>query len=302
MSRKERIRIRKERVKKRKARINKRRQEEGLPTLEEEEAIAKGEMEPKPVEEKDPNWKPDILDKEKLDIEICIHTFRYQRRLCWMLSSILQQKGDVPNITVSISHTDDDGDPTTAEVCEFFREKGLVIKEQIMKPEKVKNRAVGRNMQVAETEADWILFADSDMVYSPHFFEDIQKQLKTTYAQETKVLGADRVSLDIPFCIKHFEEDDTQYPCEIPEVAKIAEEWPVKWVTGRKTCAGNFQLANVQAINYIAKGKYTGREGDVWRRTKSDRAFRCRMGGRRPMKVLPQYHLNHDRGGPEIQR
>ena len=117
-----------------------------------------------------------------------------------------------------------------------------------------------------------------------------------------KVNALDRVSLDIPFCIKYFEDDQTIYPCIIEDIAKITEEWPIKWVTGRKTCAGNFQLANVQAIMHIAKGKYTGREGDVWRHTKSDRAFRCRMGGRKPMKVLHQYHLNHDRGGPEIQR
>ena len=50
------------------------------------------------------------------------------------------------------------------------------------------------------------------------------------------------------------------------------------------------------------EGKYTGKEGDYWRATKSDRAFRCRMGGRLPIQVKPQFHLNHDRGGPEIQR
>ncbi|TRZ80399.1 glycosyltransferase family 2 protein [bacterium] len=302
MTRAEKIAIRSERVRLRRAKMNEERIAEGRPTLEEEEAMAKEGIEIPEVPTKDTGWKPDVINKDKLDIEICIHTFHYQRRLCWMLSSILQQEGNVPNITVSISHTDNDGDPTTAEVCEFFRNKGLTIKEQILTEAQVKNRAIGRNLQVADTNSDWMLFADSDMVYSPHFFEDIQKQLKTTYSQEAKVLGADRISLDIPFCIKYFEEDTTKYPCVIPNVSKIAEEWPVKWVTGRGTCAGNFQLANTQAIMYIADGKYTGREGDVWRHTKSDRAFRCRMGGRKPMKTLPQHHLNHDRGGPEIQR
>jgi len=302
MTRTEKIAIRSERVRLRRAKMNEERIAEGRPTLEEEEAMVKEGIDIPEPPTKDPEWKPDAIDKDKLDIEICIHTFHYQRRLCWMLSSILQQEGNVPNIIVSISHTDNDGDPTTAEVCEFFRKQGLNIKEQIVSQDQVKNRAIGRNLQVADTNSDWMLFADSDMVYSSHFFEDIQEQLKTTYSQEAKVLGADRISLDIPFCIKYFESDETKYPCVVGNVAKIAEEWPVKWVTGRKTCPGNFQLANVQAINYIAGGKYTGREGDVWRHTKSDRAFRCRMGGRKPMKVLKQFHLNHDRGGPEIQR
>jgi hypothetical protein len=115
-------------------------------------------------------------------------------------------------------------------------------------------------------------------------------------------MGADRVSLDIPFCIKYFEEDSRTYPCVIPNVSDVVSKWTVKWVTGSGTAPGNFQLANVKAVQIIGDGKYTGRTGDVWRRTKSDRAFRCRMGGRRAIKTKKQYHLNHDRGGPEIQR
>jgi len=240
--------------------------------------------------------------KDKLTIEICIHTFHYQHRLCWMLSSILQQKGELPDIIISISHTEDDGTPTTKEVCDFFRDKGLNIKEIPMTEKESCNRSIGRNRQVADTQADWMVFVDSDMVYDPFFFEDLHKQLKEDLRAETKVMGADRISLDIPFCTKYFEEDKREYPCEIPDVASVVSEWPVKWVTGRRTVAGNFQVANVKAINEIAEGKYTGKTGDVWRATRSDRAFRCRMGGRRPMKAKPQYHLNHDRGGPEIQR
>lgn len=201
---------------------------------------------------------------------------------------------------VNISHTDNDGDPTTAEVCDFFRKQGLNIKEVLLPEDKVKNRAVGRNIQTKETKADWILYADSDMVYDPHFFEHIQNQVKGKYANEKRCLGADRISLDIPFSTKYFEEDDRKYPCVIENVAELASQWPVKWVTGRRTAPGNFQLANVQAIREKG-GVYSNREGDVWRRTKSDRQFRCIMG-RCGMDVLPQYHLNHDRGGPEIQR
>lgn len=236
-----------------------------------------------------------------MKLDICIHCHRYQRRLCWMLSSILQQKGDIPEITVRISHSENDGEPTTREVCDFFRSNGLKIEESILTDDQVKNRAIGRNIQVSETKADWILFVDSDMVYDPLFFEDLKKQLSENLKDEKKVMGADRVSLDIPFCIKYFEEDERKYPCIVPDVASITEKWPIKWVTGGKTAPGNFQLANVPAI-MDKGGKYTGREGDVWRRTKSDRAFRCRMGGRVRIRTKKQYHLNHDRGGPDIQR
>jgi len=87
----------------------------------------------------------EIPSDGKWNIEICIHCFRYQRRLTWMLSSLLQQQGDVPNLTVNISHTDDDGTPTTAEVCKFFRDKGLNIVETVVTKEEVSNRALARN-------------------------------------------------------------------------------------------------------------------------------------------------------------
>jgi hypothetical protein len=219
-----------------------------------------------------------------------------------MLSSILQQKGDIPDILVSISYTPDNGDPTTKEVIDFFKEKGLNILEIVLEEKQACNRAIPRNLRAGATEADWILFADSDMVYSPLFFEDIKKKLLSDdFKDETKVLGADRQSLDIPFWIKFFEEDDRTYPCEVEDVTAAPSEWPKKWVSGKKTCAGYFQLARVQAIK-DAGGVYSGRKRDFWRRTKSDRQFRVHMGGRRPIEVLPQYHLNHDRGGPDIQR
>jgi len=246
-----------------------------------------------------------------MKLEICIHCHSYQRRLCWMLSSILQQKGDIPDILVSISYTPENGDPTTPQVIDFFKEKGLNILDVELTPKQAPNRAIPRNMRAGATEADWILFADSDMVYDPMFFDDIKKKLESDdYKDETKVLGADRHSLDIPFCIEYFENDERVYPCVIEDVAQIPKDWPKKWISGRKTCAGYFQLARVEAIKEKGDvqedgtkvGRYCHRLRDVWRRTKSDRQFRVHMGGRRPLNVLPQYHLNHDRGGPNIQR
>jgi len=237
-----------------------------------------------------------------MELEICIHCHSYQHRLCWMLSSILQQEGDCPEILVSVSYTPENGNPKTKEVIDFFKEKGLNILEVELTPEEAPNRAIPRNIRAGATEADWILFADSDMVYDPMFFDDLKKQLESDdYKDETKVMGADRHSLDIPFCIKFFEEDKREYPCVIENVAQIPKDWPKKWVRGRNIAAGYFQLARVEAIKEKG-GIYSGRKRDLWRRTKSDRQFRVHMGGRRPMKVLPQYHLNHDRGGPDIQR
>jgi len=235
-------------------------------------------------------------------LEICIHCYNYQRRLTWMLNSILQQQGDIPEIEISLSYAPNNGNPTTEKVVDFFRQKGLNIVDVVLTEQQACNRAIPRNIRAKETMADWILFADSDLVYDPYFFEDIKKKLESNdYKDETKVLGADRHSLSDQFCIDFFEEDKKEYPCEIPNVAEVASKFPVKWVRGKDIAPGFFQLARVQAIKDKG-GIYSGRKRDLWRRTKSDRQFRVHMGGRRPMEVLPQYHLNHDRQGPHLQR
>ena len=114
-----------------------------------------------------------------MKLEICIHCHNYQHRLCWMLSSILQQKGNPPEIEVSISYLPDTGSPKTEAVIDFFREKGLKIIPIELKEGQEKNRAIPRNIRAKNTKADWILFADCDHVYSPYFFDDIKKKLET---------------------------------------------------------------------------------------------------------------------------
>ena len=228
-----------------------------------------------------------------------------------MLSSILQQNGDVPEIVTSISYTKNNGDPTTEEVIKFFREKGLNIIDVVMDEKEVHCRSIPRNKRLKETDADFILFADGDMVYDINFFNNLKKKLESTkWENETRAMGCDRMSLEDAFCLKWFEEDNREYPCIIDNVGKIASEFPVKWQRGGDTCAGFFQLGNVKLIRE-RDIVYSGRNRDVWRATKSDREFRIRMGGRVGINEpedkknnveLKMWHLNHDRGGPDIQR
>jgi glycosyltransferase involved in cell wall biosynthesis len=245
---------------------------------------------------------PSIIPEGKISIEICIHCFRYQRRLCHMLSSLYQQKGDIPNIIVNISYTDNDGTPTTEEVCKFFRDKGLNIVETKVTKEEVSNRALARNKQATATTADWILFADADMVYSEYFFDDLQKRLKTIYKDIELVMGADRHSLDDKTCLEYFEKDNKTYPCVVENVEGLMKGLKLKWITGRGSAPGNFQLISGKVLKGKCKGKITDRAGDHWRRTKGDRALRVRVGGRMAILTKEQYHLNHDRGDSSIQR
>ena len=134
-------------------------------------------------------------------VEIAVACHLFQRRLVWMLSSILQQVGDKPDIVVSISYVPNNGIPTTEDCIRFFREKGLNIIDVVMEPGQESIRVLARNIRAKETQADWMIWADADMVYHKEFFAD----LKNKVSQEpvlscTQVMGADRHSLNIPFC------------------------------------------------------------------------------------------------------
>lgn len=230
-----------------------------------------------------------------MKFEICIHCFNYQRRLDWMLSSILQQKGDVPDIIINISHIIDNGNPTTENLITFFRDKGLDIVSTVIDSDDSNNRSIARRKQLNDTEADWIIFADSDMVYSTLFFQELTNQVESEqFKNEEKCIGADRISLNIPFCIDFFSSDTNEYPIVIENVEDKVKSWPVYRVGGKTIAAGYFQLANVRLIRE-RNLEYPVKRYDGLRTYKADRAFRCVLGGRVGMDLPPQYHLNHSR-------
>ena len=146
------------------------------------------------------------------------------------------------------------------------------------------------------------MFADSDMVYDPLFFDDLQKQLRTGLRDVKLVMGADRISLDDKFCIEYFEKENGTYPRVVENIPKIVGEFKVKWKTGRGTAPGNFQLINGNVLREKCGGKITDHPKDFWRNTRGDRCLRVRCGGRVAIITRDQWHLNHDRGGPDIQR
>ena len=170
---------------------------------------------------------PLVVPDRTLKISVLIHCYNYQHRLCWMLSSILQQEGYVPEISINISHGENNGDPTTESVCNFFREEGLDITQTIVDQDNVRNRSHSRETQIKNLDSDWVVFADCDMVYDPLFFDDMQKQLKSNLSQERKAIGADRHSMEIEYCQDFFNKDTRVYPMVIPDVASIVSEWPL---------------------------------------------------------------------------
>lgn len=218
------------------------------------------------------------------------------------MSSVLQQTGDIPDITFSVAYPKNNGEPTTEQVCDFFESKGLKIRRiPYDGMDVIQYRGLVRNEQLKQADCDFILFADTDMSYSPEFFADLKHQLKGKLKNEKKVISASRISLDKDFCKTFFNERDANvYPCVVEKAGELGH-WPIYQIS--KNCgAGYFQLVNREFVMSEKEGLYVNPErckDRSWdkggQKANSDRQFRHKMGGVKRILTKPQYHLNHER-------
>ena len=243
-------------------------------------------------------------------IEIAIQCCYFERRMNWMLSSLLQQTGEVPPLTISIAHAVNTGNPTSESVISYFRGRGLSIRGLAYQDtERLQYRGLTRNDALAGCTSDYVFFSYSDMVFSPLFFSELAKQLQGRYVDCDKVMSLSRVSLDKPHCIAYFDPVTgsdpwrDQYPCEVPDAVDIVKDWPTFNPCTRNCGAGYMQLCSMDAVRKKTGGIYVAEsdcQDQSWlegQKANSDKQFRKDMGLEKlDFNALPKiYHLNHVR-------
>jgi len=216
-----------------------------------------------------------------------------------MLSSMMQQ--DLPedmHISMSVAYVSGTGNPETEAVIDTFRKEGMDVRG-VPYPniDEFQYRGWTRNKQLDECDADWILFADCDMVYPPNFFKVMYEQLNLDkYKDNPHCLHSRRFSTTL---------DETEalvnkykYPCVIPDTCG-----QIKVLPGKKKSnigAGFCQLANVEILKnskhpwYCVPGKKIDYSYSKYHKTKSDMHFRRRLKSEKIPLPL-QYHAQHVR-------
>lgn len=242
-----------------------------------------------------------------MTIEILIFSHFFQRRLCWVLSSLLQQKPHGLGIRVSISGLDrENGMPSNHDVVGFFQDKGLEIhfepwtsKEDIARPSLLKN------YQIQNSKADWIMCHSADHVFSLDYFAALEKTI-AMFPDDTRVLGSgnkthtDAVATD-DLMQRMFEADPLYVPGAFSESLLIKDiDYRV-----RKGAGGHFFFRREACMNQT-DGFYVTPENckdkhlfDQYMNTRSDPGFRSRMGGINKVSMPPMRHLNHRRDKEE---
>ena len=236
-----------------------------------------------------------------MKIRVAIQSYKFNKRLCWMLSSILQQTGDLPDIEVSVSYFVNTG---VKELLCVFRRAGLLINgHEYVDWGRFKRRGFVRNRDlkiggVRVIDADWILWADSDMVYPPNFFSMMKSLCNTTFADNLKCLHSGRRSTFL---------DETEllvnkynYPCIVPNAFIQANK--LKSKKKRNIGAGYCQITNVDSLFSNFGGIYVkGRCDRDWdtrgQKAISDIRFRKRLGAEK-IPLPWQVHLQHLRSMP----
>jgi len=228
-----------------------------------------------------------------MTITLAIQCHNFQRRLSWMLSSLLPQRD---GLTVQVDAVEGNGEPTTEYLAAYFQRAGLNVQLTTWPDiHEFERRGLVRSAQIQRATSSHILFADSDMVYAPEFFPRLFSVCDSEYAG---MYISGRMSQESPeYASQLIASVGPRLP--VPHPFEAAASLPLV----RRGCvgAGFFQLVRVDACGgyYVTEAecadwRWTGRG----QKANSDKQFRHRIGDTKALGRWfseNQIHLNHER-------
>jgi hypothetical protein len=235
-------------------------------------------------------------------------------------------------IIVNIAHVRGNGDPTCEDLAHYFyHQHGIEIKLLTYEnTEELQFRGLVRNRQLQAVEADWVLFADCDMVYSRTFWPSMKVYIDHN-ASSMLMHHLGRYSCDRETCDLLIEK--YTYPSFVFSSALMCSQMQLRSM--RNCGAGYFQLMRKYALDVVCDGVYVEPEkcnDRSWeeaggQKARTDIRFRKRVQKKKmsvgdlmvnneilekrakkkgvkledlPLEDLPiQYHLNHARDNEE---
>lgn len=241
----------------------------------------------------------------KFAIALVCHNF--QQRLCWMLSSIVQQSCFPFDIVVDIACRRHNGVPSTESVANRFKQVGLKVRLTYVDDIDIfAKRGLVRNLQIKNAIADernYIWFADADHVYHPETFlqltqwlnvngEDNHACIFSRYKAHTEVKATNRLMFD-------YSDKDLYVPSAFLNAISLPT---IQHTDKNRLAPGNMQIVSIKDIINLSNGVYVDpdrcRDNHLFekgQRAYSDIYFRQQIGKSIPIKLPLQIHLNHAR-------
>jgi hypothetical protein len=221
-----------------------------------------------------------------------------------MLSSLVEQTA-AQEILVDVAFMGGNGKPSTEEVISLFTPQLQIKPTMFSDYDEFQKRGLVRNRQLRECKTEWLLLADSDMVYQAEYFERLRKELLQNHSAATYMLSAGRLSaskFQTNLLINNsVNESAALISSAFQQVALLPNR-------SRRNCgAGYSQLINLahaphEGFYVEPKRNRDWSWGKRHQRARSDIQFRRRirkLGGKRVSLPkwfsLNQIHLNHNR-------
>ena len=236
-------------------------------------------------------------------IELAVSCHNFQHRYCWMLSSILEQKGySLNDFILNTAYIRNTGNPTTEEVLKMFEDAGIVnFTHTAYEDEKeFQYRGLVRNRQLKESYADWIWFGDCDMLVHPHFLMECKALLQNPQYSDTDVcFVVGRSSIGYMACNRLIA--GYMYPQVITKPWDAVGALPQ--YKQKNVGAGYCQIVNVRYVkehvgHYVDPYKNLDLNwGRRYAKARSDTQFKramCKKRSKLPWFVHLQHHRDSD--------
>lgn len=170
-----------------------------------------------------------------MSVVLVSYCYRYQRRLWWQLSSLVEQ--DYPIKYCLCVCKDDPFDDLTKKIIKTFSNK-LDLDVNYYSYEEFQTRGGTRNDALKKYD-DWILFTDVDMIFKNNFFSILfNKDLKQYDINVPALYSVARYSTKIEKGYEFAAEVDFEEVIGNP----YERVFPHAFIKHRSRGAGNFQL------------------------------------------------------------
>ncbi len=205
----------------------------------------------------------------RLSLEIVSHCWNYSHMLAYSLSSYVNYPPQEVDVTVTVFHSSDD--QRTVDMLAYFGKievPGVNWNWQKLPTEQLLRRAIGRNQAALSTHADWVWFADCDLIFHKGCLDALSNEL-----QGRKDLLLFPLSENITSLLK----DDNQI-LNNGNAPKVVDIEPEQFFPNSISRAvGAYQIVNAEVARicgYCNNISIYQTPTDHWQKTYEDRTFR----------------------------
>lgn len=225
----------------------------------------------------------------RLHIEIISHCWRYSHLHAYQLSSLVQHPPQDVDVTMTVYYADED--QATVQLLDYFATKKashVVWNWQRLAAPELFRRAIGRNKSALTTTADWVWFADCDLIFGAGCLDGLAASLQGCsgmlyFPAEERITTL--LSEDCP----------TLQAAREPKIVQVDEcDFKVRKL---ERAVGAYQIVHgdvCREIGYCNDVSAYQRPTDRWKKTFEDRAYRWIMGTHGDTVEVPSvYRIRH---------